>query len=236
MNVRPMTEAEKMYCYTQSQQIRNQTGNIGYLRADMDTSGKGFFSTWNGFRDDLKTQEFKDEFDDVINDLRSEKNAESFLKDRTALAKYCFAHPEARITDREFGFRVDTQNYAYMMRLNPNRGEYNLYCYCYRRDWLDHHLKEAERGIRFVDSRYNELFRIPDGGKIRITYPDGERHEETCRYIDPYHIEVGHGSFNLFHICEFAERIEGTRARAEPVSDISENIKADRNKTRDDTR
>ena len=27
--------------------------------------------------------------------------------------------------------------------------------------------------IRFVDSHYNELFRIPDGGKIEITYDKG---------------------------------------------------------------
>ena len=183
MTIRPMTKPEMMYSYTQSQQIRSQTGNIGYLRADMDTNGKGFFSTWNGFRDDLKVEAFKDEFDAVINGLRFGEGPEFFLKDRTSLAKYCFSHPEAAINDREFGVRVDTQNYAYMMRLNPNRGEYNLYCYCYRKDWLDHHLKEAERGIRFIDSSYNDLFRIPDGGKIRITYPDGDRREETCRYV-----------------------------------------------------
>ena len=220
MTIRPMTKTEQMYCYTQSQQIRSQTGNIGYLRADMDTNGKGFFSTWNGFRDDLKTQGFKDEFDEVIDAFRSGAGPEFFLKDRTSLARYCFSHPEAYINDREFGIRVDTQNYAYMMRLNPNRGEYNLYCYCYRRDWLDHHLKEAERGIRFIDSHYNELFRIPDGGKIRITYPDGERREETCRYIDPYHVEIGHGSMNLFHICEFAERMEGNGAQIAPAAQV----------------
>lgn len=155
MTIRPITKTERMYCYTQSQQIRSQTGNIGYLRADMDTDGTGFFSTWNGFRDDLKTQEFKDEFDDVINNLRFDGDV-TFLKDRTTLMKYCFAHPEGQLNDHEFGFRVDTGAYAYLMRLNPNRGEYNLYCYCYRRDWLDHHLKEAERGIRFIDSGYND--------------------------------------------------------------------------------
>ena len=97
MTVRPMTRAEQMYCYTQSQQIRSQTGNIGYLRADMDTTGKGFFSSWNGFRDDMKTQEFKDEFDAVINALRTENSPESFLKDRTTMWKYCFSHIDGRI-------------------------------------------------------------------------------------------------------------------------------------------
>lgn len=71
---------------------------------------------------------------------------------------------------RYYGVRVDTEKYAYLLRLNPDRGEYNLYCYCYRRDWLDQHLKDAEKGIRFIDSHYKELFRIPDGGKVKIHY------------------------------------------------------------------
>ncbi len=29
------------------------------------------------------------------------------------------------------------------MRLNPYKGEYNLYCYCYVRDWLNKHLKQG---------------------------------------------------------------------------------------------
>ncbi len=132
--IRPVTKTESMYCYTQSQQIRSQTGNIGYLRADMGSNGTGFFSSWNVFRDDLKLLEFKDEFDELINGLRFGETPEAFLKDRPSLAKYCFSHTEASISDREFGFRVDTKNYSYMMRLKPNRVEYNLYCYCYRRD------------------------------------------------------------------------------------------------------
>lgn len=43
MTLRPMTAAEQMYSYSQSQQISMQTGLIGYLRADMDNSGKVFF-------------------------------------------------------------------------------------------------------------------------------------------------------------------------------------------------
>ncbi len=217
LTVRPMTGAERMYCYTQSQQIRGQTGNIGYLRADMDSDGNGFFFTWNTFCGDLRTQAFREEFNDVIRTLRSGDGPEAFLKNRTALTRYCFSGRGAEISDREFGVRADTEQYAYLMRLNPNRGEYNLYCYCYVRLRLDRHLWEAERGIRFIDSRYRELFRIPDGGRIRIISPDGESREETCRYIDPYHVEVGFGSANLFHICEFAERMEQSGSRAEPA-------------------
>ena len=221
MMIYPMTEAEQMYCYSQSSQIRSQTGNVGYLRADMDTNGKGFFSSWNGFRNDLNTPEFKQNFDNVINTLRFDEDSPCFLKDRDTLTKYCYSHPEAQMADgNSFGIRVNTADYTYMMRLNPNRGEYNLYCYCYLREYLDPHMKEAERGIRFVDSHYNTRFVLPDGGKIRITYRDGEHEEKVCRYIDSTHLEVGSGPLNQFHIRELAGHVEDIGARIDPVGPV----------------
>ena len=179
--VNAMFPAERNYCYSQSQQISMQTGLIGYLRADMDSDGKGFFSTWNGFRDDLKSEDFKLEFDDVINKLREDGN---FLHDRSTLSRCCCRTPESEFhNDRnEFGFRVDTERYAYMMRLNPNKGEYNLYCYCYVRQWLDQHLHHAERGIRFITPDYKEIFRIPDGDKVRITLSTDETLDGDHRF------------------------------------------------------
>ena len=38
-----------------------------------------------------------------------------------------------------------------------------------------------------------------------MTDRDGKTESYLCRYIDNYHTEVGR---NLFHICEFAERME----------------------------
>lgn len=225
MDIQIMKSVEQAYTYTQSQQISMQTGCIGHLRADMDSNGEGFFSSWNDFRKDLKTQEFKDELDSVINELREDGN---LLHNRTALSKFCFSHPEASFgkdslgNEREFGVRVNTDNYAYLMRLNPNKGEYNLYCYCYRKDWLDQHIEKSSKGIRFIDSNYNELFRIKDGEKIIVTSSWGEKREHTCRYIDDYHTEVGN---NLFHICEFAERMEQSKAKYEPKKDDAPDIK-----------
>ncbi len=100
-------------------------------------------------------------------------------------------------------------------------GDYNVYVWCYKRDWLDEHMARAERGIRFIDSGYNDKFTIPDGGKIRINFPDGTSEEKTCRYIDDTHVQFGDGSgaFGLQHICEFAERIENIGATVEPVTE-----------------
>jgi len=212
MDFRILKPAERNYTYSQSQQISMQTGCIGHLRADMDSNGEGFFSSWDDFRKDLKTQEFKDEFDEVINELREDGG---ILHNRGALSKFCFSTPDSSFgNEREYGVRVDTGKYAYLMRLNPYKGEYNLYCYCYVRDWLDKHLKQAERGIRFITPNYDEKFHIPDGDQIRITSSWGEKNDYTCRYIDDYHLEVGR---NLYHICELAERMEQNGATITPL-------------------
>lgn len=165
MTLRPMFPTERYYSYAQSQQISMQTGLIGYLRADFGSNGEGFFSTWNDFRESLKSEDFKLEFDEVINELRKNGN---LLHNRGTLTRCCYQTPDSSFrNDRnEYGFRADTDHYSYVMRLNPNKGEYNLYCHCYVKQWLDRHMRQAERGIRFITPDYKEVFRIPDGDKI----------------------------------------------------------------------
>ena len=219
LDMRALTEKEDKYTFSNSMQISMQCGLIGHLRADMDSDGNGFFSSWEDFRKELKTDEFKDEFDKVINSLREEGD---ILYNRKSLAKYCYSSPQAKMNNEHdyYGVRVDTQKYAYLCRLNPNKGEYNLYCYCYIKDWLDKHIRSAEKGIRFITPEYKEKFRISDGEKIRITFSDGEVKDRVCRYIDDSHVEVGD---DLYHICEFAERMEQCGATFIPLrSDLPE--------------
>ncbi len=201
---RPMTEAEEKYTFRQSSQISGQTSLIGYLRADFGTSGKEFYSSWEDWDKKLKTPDFKLEFDEVISSLRKEGD---ILSGRAAMGKYCRKTPQSKMAIEPYfyGVRVDTEEYAYLLRLNSNKGDYNLYCYCYERKWLDRHIKKAERGIRFIDPSYKELFRIPDGDKVRITTSTDEKLDRVCRYIDDCHVEVGNG---LYHICKFAELME----------------------------
>ena len=216
MTIRPLRSDEQKYAYAQ---IKMQTGMIGYLRGDFDSTGTGFYTTWFDEVKSRKTDEFKAELDEVINALRFDEQYGGALKDRSALAAYCRRTPESSFggDGREFGFRADTEQYSYMLRLNPNRGEYNLYCYCYQRKWLDRHLQQAERGIRFINPNYKELFRIPDGDKVRITYADGEKVDRTCRYIDDYHVEIGSGWNSLLHICQFAEMMEQNGSTVIPL-------------------
>ena len=68
--------------------------------------------------------------------------------------------------------------------------------------------------IRFIDSSYNDLFMLPNGGFIQVNYPE-ETVLKPCVFIDPYHTQVGN---NVFHICEYAECMEriGATYQAEP--------------------
>lgn len=219
LDMRALTEKEDKYTFSNSMQISMQCGLIGHLRADMDSDGNGFFSSWEDYRKELKTDEFKDEFDKVINSLREEGD---ILYNRKSLAKYCYSSPQAKMNNEQdyYGVRVDTEKYAYLCRLNPNNGEYNLYCYCYIKDCLDKHIRSADKGIRFITPEYKEKFRISDGEKIRITFSDGEVKDRVCRYIDDSHMEVGD---DLYHICEFAERMEQCGATFIPLrSDLPE--------------
>ena len=219
LDMRALTEKEDKYTFSNIMQISMQCGLIGHLRADMDSDGNGFFSSWEDYRKELKTDEFKDEFDKVINSLREEGD---ILYNRKSLAKYCYSSPQAKMNNEQdyYGVRIDTEKYAYLCRLNPNKGEYNLYCYCYIKDWLDKHIRSAEKGIRFITPEYKEKFRISDGEKIRITFSDGEVKDRVCRYIDDSHVEVGD---DLYHICEFAERMEQCGATFIPLrSDLPE--------------
>ena len=91
----------------------------------------------------------------------------------------------------------------------PSRKEQENAVYCYRKDWFDRHLNNAEKGIRFIDPNYKELFRIEDGDKIRYFTNSGEPRHLICRYIDDYHFEAtSDRGKNLYHICEFAEQYQ----------------------------
>lgn len=210
MNLRPATLTERLYTYNQSNQLEAQTGCIGHLRGDMGNNGKEFFTSWTDHQSDLKTPEFKAELEEVINALRFDKSYGGMLKDRASLKRFCHANPESDFKSyrQQFGFRADTEQFAYLFRLTPRQGDYNLYCYCYKRASLDRHMRNAERGIRFITPHYKELFRIADGDAVRAIHLDGSCSDWICRYVDDCHLEVSQQWTTLYHICELAERLE----------------------------
>ncbi len=218
--LKPWTGSERLYFYPQSAQIVGQTAQIGRLRIDFGRQGNEFYSTWEDSRLSLKSDKFRQQFDDVINDLRfgdgnrplaGRKEMTEFLRDKQAAILP---------GDGEWhGFQIDSEEYTSLLRCKPSPGDYEAYVWCYKKDWLDEHMANAEKGIRFIDSHYQDKFRIRDGNRIRITFPDGEIQEKQCRYVDDTHFEMdrGIGPFSLFHICQFAEQMERSGAAVAPA-------------------
>lgn len=214
-DVRPINSSEQKYTYTQSIQISSQTGCIGCLRGDFGSSGSDFFSSWFDKCRYLKTEEFKEELDMIINALRSKQIG--LLKNRNAMKYYITKYPGSEFQGnyaKEYGFRMNTKEYTYLIRCNPVFGDYNFYCWCFVRQFFDNHIKNAEKGIRFITPNYNDKFTISDGDEILITSNSGEKTKRICRYIDDYHCEIGN---SIYHICEFAEKMECNGSKVIPL-------------------
>lgn len=210
-NVCAMKPEESLYVYRNSQQISMQTGFIGKYHADLKENGTGFQMQWDGYRKDLNTPEFNAEMIDVLHFI-SENGR--FFSDRSSLSEFCMSGDSLPLKNgTDFGVRVDSHNYTYLMRLSMKDGNHDLCCYCYRRNWLDDHIEKARHGIRFVDAYYKEQFRLADGDKIIIKplHEDPDALDSSiryvCRYIDDYHLQYGD---DIRHICEFAELLDRT--------------------------
>lgn len=196
MTMRAMTPAEHNYCYAQSRQISMQSGLIGHLRADMGSDGRAFYSNFFDCQPELKTEAFRSELNGVINALRAAP-----LKDRSTLAAYCREQPDSGIDHdgREYGFRADTPEHSFMLRLNPNRGEYNLYCYCYQRRCHDQHISNYEdlgagevllvysedMLVQDVNGQEIDLADLSAENRIRVELAPWEKIPGSEGYLDP---------------------------------------------------
>lgn len=214
MEIRPLTQEEQKYTYPQSMQLQGQTGSIGHMQGDFGKEGTEYNQSWTDYWERYKSDDFQRELEGIVNALRSEECG--LLTDRNTMKKYVEAYPDSAFQanrNKEYGFRVDTVRHAYLIRCSPSVNSARFDCYCYMSEYLDRHMANAAKGIRFINSRYKELFRISDGDKITVTLGWGKKKEHVCRYIDEYHTEVGG---HLYHICEFAERMEQNGAVYEP--------------------
>jgi hypothetical protein len=148
LDITRMKPGERMYAYSQSVQFEGQTGCIGHLRGDFG-SGQEFYTTWDDHQAQYKTDEFKAEFDKVVNALRAEGGCGLFVS-RDSMAAFCREHPESAFEGNyctEYGFKLKTVWHTYMLRCNPNKGDYNFYLYAYVSRLLERHMEKAKTGF-----------------------------------------------------------------------------------------
>ena len=215
MVIKAATPAERLYAYEQSMRIAQRCGNPGYLWGELDNSGSLFLNSRETMVQSEKAPEFKAEFDAVLDTLRFDERYGCMLKNRATMMAYCLDHSQGSFRNGyEFAFRADTQNYSYLIRCIPAGEDNHVYIYPYRRDCLEQHMKQAEKGIRFIALDGKEKFRVQDGDMIRIITGPGSHLDRMARYVDDCHAEIG-GSF--YHIREFAEWMECSGCQVIPL-------------------
>ena len=213
LNIKDMLPRERDYAYTQPYQLMAHTACITMMKGSFGNDGNTFYPKFEDQIKKYRTKDFEQDFDAVLEELRNV----GILNSMKSLQEYCYDNPDGRFNGnftREYGYRIDTDKYTYLLRCIPQEGDEAVYCYAYVTEHLNKHIENASKGIRFITSDYTDLFRIPDGGDIIITHVDGEKIKAYCRFFDEYHTQIGK---NLYHICEFAERMEACGATYEPA-------------------
>jgi hypothetical protein len=131
----PAEESESGLFYRLDGEAAERHGAIGYMRADFGRSGGEFFNSWFDNQRHLKTQDFKQEFEGVIDSLRNE-GAEPPFASRGSLQKFCFAHNGLNLSDAVDGFKIQTLNFTYAIYCSPFRGDYDIRVYAYDNRYL----------------------------------------------------------------------------------------------------
>lgn len=194
-----MTKAEYRYTMRQSSQICSQCGFIGSLYGVLGRDDV-FLYNWETYNKALKTKEFIDEFEEVVNYLKS-----NILKNCESLYVFCNNDVEQRCTSFSydfFGTVIECDDFIHLITIYDNE----IRIHSYKTVWFLGHLQDAEKNkIRFITSGYDTICFIEDGEFVTILNADGSTDKYECRYIDNYHTEI---CGNIYHICEFAELLE----------------------------
>ena len=73
--------------------------------------------------------------------------------------------------------------------------------------------------IRFINSDYKELFKIPDGGGVVITHPNGEQYVLVCKFLDEKHFEVNGACYNAYQFAKMSKQ-HGSKVEPEKEPEI----------------
>ena len=105
--LRPVSPEEAGFFYALPPEKDKELGVVGHVRIDFGRGGReGFYHTWwpRG-PEELNTQEFRDELDKVVNDLRK-----GVLKDLPSMRRYCYGSEgaiEGGTCCQNYGFTLE---------------------------------------------------------------------------------------------------------------------------------
>ena len=139
-----MKPEERNFIYTQDAEKMKESGCIGHLRGYFEKGTGTLYTSWDDHSKELLTDRFMSVFNEVVTALRRDNDFGMVLKSQKMMSAYRDAHPESSFGDgsANFGIRADTKEHSYMIRCNPNPGEYAVYIYAYERQMLEKTLEK----------------------------------------------------------------------------------------------
>ncbi len=150
---------KKDWLYSGRSEADLERGCIGHLRGDFGRSGTEFWTSWFDHNAALKTADFRDELQNVVNTLR-EKGG--LLSNFASMSRNC---REGTYCNDSFGFHGESKNYEYCLRCIPRRGDYNFYLFSYDKNAQREHAlaqaaeKAAEQPAMKIKRKKNEMER-----------------------------------------------------------------------------
>jgi hypothetical protein len=134
-NLIPADKAENaLFCRMEGEQAERH-GFIGYMRADFGRSGGEFWNTWFDTQRHLKTYDFKNEFQEVIDSLRNDGDEPPFGS-RSSLQKFLFDQKGLPLHNNANGFKIQTPDYTYAVYCSPSCGDYDVRVFTYDNRYL----------------------------------------------------------------------------------------------------
>ena len=145
--LRPASPEEAGLFYALPPEKDTEFGTVGHLRADFGRHGTDFWTTWwpRG-PEELNSQEFKREFDDLVNTLRETGPLQSF----NDMRRYCHEHGgeiPGGICTQNYGYIIETETHRYALRCNPQAGDYNAYLAAFDLRVQEMNMKQENNGM-----------------------------------------------------------------------------------------
>ena len=196
---RPLMADERKYTFRSCTDIEVRSGFIGQMIIDMSSTFSKANKTWYPFNKRLETNDFQSDFNSILSVIGMN------FSDKDKLRVYFNTHYSLTFSDgtnNYAGIKISTNKYCYLIRINPSGNTKSISAFCYLQDRLKNHMRNATKGIHFVNKDNEELVTISDGGSI-VIHPCSMHTPIVCRYIDPFTCRIGSKIWNLRDFADY---------------------------------
>jgi hypothetical protein len=124
--LKPYEPSESVLFWLMNGEKGERHGQIGYMRMDFGGGGNQFWTTWFDNQVHLKNNAFKEKFNVLVNNLRSD-----IFKNRNAMMRICGGKRDESLDNRGTGFKLQSGGYTYALRCWPGVRDYDALIYPY---------------------------------------------------------------------------------------------------------